>query len=136
MHFLAARYGAHAANSRHAGGAAVLEDVSHDSDDECRARVDEWYALSFQKKTRHRFSPSRSSSSIATTPLLLAEAVGHYSVVASMFINQLLGVLAMYSVAYGTALQGPDRTSALICPPPNFAPLGFFSFTLPCKTHL
>ena len=120
----------------------MLKDVSHDSDDECRARVDEWCAPLFQKKTPHRFSQSRSSSSFATTPLLPAEAVGHYSVVASMVCtsevatlfaaNQLhstvlssAGVI-LCSAAYGTALRGPERTSALTCPPPSSVPLVFF----------
>ena len=83
MHFLVARYGAHAANSRHAGGAAVLEDVSHDSDDECRARVNELCAPLFQKKASSLIQPV-TALFIATTPLLPVEAAGHCSVVASM----------------------------------------------------
>ena len=56
MHFLFARSWAHAANSRHAGGAAAMEDVSHDSDDGCRAGVDEWCAPSFQNPLQVRLS--------------------------------------------------------------------------------
>ena len=129
MQFLVARYGAHAANSRHPGGAAVLEDVSLDSDDECRARVDEVCAPLFQKKTHHRFSPSRPSSSLQHPSCQLKPPV----IVPSLrpwFVHPRFAEnahqLASRFVAYGTALGSPNLTSALTCPPPNSVFLGSF----------
>ena len=85
MHFLAAHFGAHAANSRHAGGAAVLEDVSHGSDDECRARVERVRAIASKPTSRASLKAHSVTNLLAaTTPFLPVKAVGHRSVVASM----------------------------------------------------